>query len=254
MVLQWKEFNIEVTIKHETELSQPVKQLFEKMGYEVKSEVLNCDLVAYRQDIPDPVIIELKKSLTVPLLLQGLKRQQLSPNIYLAVEKKKYKQKDWKWNVQLCQKLGVGLITVQFYKTLKPKVDVCCDPISNQTPTKQLKRQTVKLMKEFHARSGDYNIGGSTKRKIVTAYREHALYCAYLTKCKGIISPKELKRLTGLEQADKILQRNVYGWFERIERGKYVVTDAGKEALSVYKDIVAERFVNHPKTNHLYTE
>ena len=31
--------------------------------------------------------------------------------------------------------------------------------------------------------------------------------------------------------APKILQHNVYGWFERTERGIYALTDAGRAAL-----------------------
>jgi hypothetical protein len=34
-----------------------------------------------------------------------------------------------------------------------------------------------------------------------------------------------------LPDAGKILLHNVYGWFERAERGVYVLTDAGRAAL-----------------------
>ena len=34
-----------------------------------------------------------------------------------------------------------------------------------------------------------------------------------------------------LPDAPKILQHNVYGWFDRAERGVYVLTDAGRAAL-----------------------
>lgn len=238
-----------MAVRHETELSQPVKQLFESMGYEVKSEVLNCDLVASRGDLEDPVIIELKKSMSVALLLQGMQRQRISPNVYIAVEKRKKPRKEWKQTIELCQRLGLGLITVQFFKTLKPRVEVCCDPggppetLPSAARSRSLqRRRSARLMKEFHGRSGDYNIGGSTRRKIVTAYREQSLFCAYLTEKHGIVTPKQLKQLSGFDQADRMLQRNVYGWFERIERGKYALTDAGKEALTIYQDIVKERF------------
>jgi hypothetical protein len=35
----------------------------------------------------------------------------------------------------------------------------------------------------------------------------------------------------GVPEAPKILQRNVYGWFVRLERGVYALTDAGTTAL-----------------------
>jgi len=37
--------------------------------------------------------------------------------------------------------------------------------------------------------------------------------------------------LEAFPDAPKILQHNVYGWFDRAERGVYVLTDAGRAAL-----------------------
>jgi hypothetical protein len=34
-----------------------------------------------------------------------------------------------------------------------------------------------------------------------------------------------------IPDAPKILQHNVYGWFDRTERGIYALTDAGRAAL-----------------------
>jgi hypothetical protein len=36
----------------------------------------------------------------------------------------------------------------------------------------------------------------------------------------------------GVPEAGKILQSNVYGWFERLDRGIYGLTDAGRAALA----------------------
>jgi len=44
--------------RSETDLYAPVKQFLEDLGYEVKSEVHDCDVVAVRQDQADPVIVE----------------------------------------------------------------------------------------------------------------------------------------------------------------------------------------------------
>ena len=46
--------------------------------------------------------------------------------------------------------------------------------------------------------------------------------------------PRDLK--VEVPDAPKILQRNVYGWFERLERGVYGLTDAGRAALDRWKD------------------
>lgn len=67
-------------------------------------------------------------------------------------------------------------------------------------------------------RRGDPVIGGSTRQPIMTAYRQQALHCASaLAISPG--RPRDLKPTA--PDAPKILQRNVYGWFARIERGRY---------------------------------
>jgi hypothetical protein len=39
--------------------------------------------------------------------------------------------------------------------------------------------------------------------------------------------------------AGKILLHNVYGWFDRVERGVYALTDAGHAALKRWPDYAA---------------
>jgi hypothetical protein len=62
----------------------------------------------------------------------------------------------------------------------------------------------------------------------MTAYRQQALAVA------GVLAgtpsrPRDLRILA--PDAAKILQGNVYGWFERIERGLYGLTSSGRIAL-----------------------
>jgi hypothetical protein len=45
-----------------------------------------------------------------------------------------------------------------------------------------------------------------------------------------------LRELAGVPRAGRILQRNVYGWFVRLERGTYTLTEAGGLALSRFAD------------------
>jgi len=63
---------------------------------------------------------------------------------------------------------------------------------------------------------------------IMTAYRQQALACAAALS-DGSQRPRELK--TAMPDAPKILLRNVYGWFVRVERGLYALTDLGRAAL-----------------------
>jgi hypothetical protein len=62
----------------------------------------------------------------------------------------------------------------------------------------------------------------------MTAYRQQALACA-AALAQGAARPRDLKR--ELPDAPKILLRNVYGWFVRVERGIYTLSDSGKAAL-----------------------
>lgn len=226
-------------IRSETELYEPVKRYMEALGYEVRGEVHHCDLVALRGDEP-PVIVELKKTFNIPLLIQGIDRLQQSDHVYVAVEMpesgKAPHGASWSELSRLCRRLGLGLITVRFYKTRKPAVNVVCDP-EPYTPRKS-KVKTSRLVHEFRERSGDYNVGGSTKRKLMTAYREKALACAQALQLHGDLTPKRLRELTGNPKAALLLQKNYYRWFERTGRGIYRLTPLGEQALQQYSHVL----------------
>jgi hypothetical protein len=62
----------------------------------------------------------------------------------------------------------------------------------------------------------------------MTAYRQQALACAAML----VVGPRKVRELTpDYPDAQKILHRNVYGWFESPARGTYALTDAGHAAL-----------------------
>ena len=62
----------------------------------------------------------------------------------------------------------------------------------------------------------------------MTAYRQQALACASALS-DGPQRVRDLREK--IPDAGKILLHNVYGWFDRAERGIYVLTDAGRAAL-----------------------
>ncbi|MEK4343488.1 DUF2161 family putative PD-(D/E)XK-type phosphodiesterase [Paenibacillus sp. FSL P4-0184] len=171
-----------MAIRHETELYAPLKVFFEKQGYSIKGEVRTCDLVGIREDLEQPLIVEMKKSFNLALLLQGVERLKLSPTVYLAVERVRDKKgavnQRWGELSGLCRRLGLGLITVVFYKTKAPLVEVLVEPDETPPAQRSNKRRRERLLYEFRERSGDYNTGGSTRVKLVTAYREKALRVA----------------------------------------------------------------------------
>lgn len=236
---------IVMAVQHETELYAPLKAFFEERGYIVRSEVRHCDLVGYRPGSDEPLIVEMKKTFNLPLLLQGLERQKLSGEVYLAVEKNRTKKgahnQRWSEITILCRRLGLGLIAVTRYKTKPAFVEILCAPQDSvYTPgPKVVKRRAERLMHEFHERSGDYNVGGSHGAKLVTAYREKALRVALaLQEGGGEMAPKDARDRSGVGSAAAILQRDYYGWFRRVARGRYCLTPAGTEGLRQYAHVV----------------
>ena len=66
---------------------------------------------------------------------------------------------------------------------------------------------------------------------IVTAYRQEALRCAMLIERGGQASLKALRETGLVPNASRILQRDVYGWFRRLERATYALTDRARQDI-----------------------
>ena len=210
----------------ETTLYPPVKRFLEGLGFEVKGEVCGCDVVALDKGTPVAVVIaELKLAFTLELVLQAVDRLPVCDDVWLAVSassRGRGRESDARVK-KLCRLLGFGLMTV----TSKGHVEVMVEP-APWRPRRDPKRRS-RIVEEHRKRRGDPAIGGSTRRPIMTAYRQQALDCARaLAAAAG--RPRDLKPT--MPDAPKILQRNVYGWFERVERGRYGLTTLGRDALA----------------------
>jgi hypothetical protein len=209
----------------ESTLYLPVKRFLEKLGFEVKGEVCGCDLVALRQGQPTAVVIgELKLSFTLDLVLQGVDRTAACDEIWLAVRaSRRGRGRECDPRVRkLCRLLGFGLLAV----TATGKVEPIVEPMPWR-PRRDAKRRS-KIVDEHRRRQGDPAAGGSSRQPIMTAYRQQALACAAaLSQSPG--RPRDLKAT--VPGAPQILLRNVYGWFVRVERGIYTLSDSGKAAL-----------------------
>jgi hypothetical protein len=204
----------------ETALYAPVKALLEGQGYDVKGEVKGCDLVAVRGSEP-PVVVELKRAFGLGLVLQGIDRLALTDAVYLAVGAWPNRQGEV---IKLCRRLGLGLIVVAH-----GRAEILQDPLPYQ-PRKNRRRAT-RLLAEHARRIGDHNQGGSTRQPIMTAYRQEALRCAALLAVQGPLPVRALRAAADAPNAAGILQRDVYGWFERVSRGTYALTPQGMQAL-----------------------
>jgi hypothetical protein len=213
----------------------PVKRFLEGCGYEVKGEVRGCDLVARRGDEPS-VIVELKLRFTLALVLQGIDRLTLSERVYLAVPRPPRRARGVMPDAppirRLCRRLGLGLILVG-----RDTVAIVEEPVPYR-PRPAAKR-AARLIAEFDRRVGDMNVGGRNRAPIVTAYRQDALRLAGVLAGAGPMRVAELRTLSGVADAARILQRDVYCWFARLRRGTYVLSDRGHAALGQFAEAVA---------------
>lgn len=219
----------------ETSLYLPVKRFLERLGFEVKGEICGCDLVAIGDGEPLALIIgELKLTFTLELVLQAVDRTAASDEVWIAVRaSRRGRGREHDPRVRkLCRFLGFGLLCV----SPKGKVDVLVEPVPWR-PRRDGKRRS-RIVEEHRRRHGDPAAGGTTRQPIMTAYRQQALACAAVL-ARGAARPRDLKPT--LPDAPKILLRNVYGWFVRVERGIYTLSGSGRVALARWGEHVPSR-------------
>jgi len=218
----------------ESELYAPIKRFLEGQGYAVKGEIGACDLVAMRGDEP-PVIVELKERFELALLLQAVDRLSMSETVYVAFRVGPGRGGAWRTRNKparaLLRRLGLGLLTVD----PDDRVEAVLDPVPYR-PRKSVKRQ-ARLLREFAERVGDPEVGGSTSRRRLTAYRQDAIRCAWLLAERGTLPLREIRERAGVSRAGPIVRDNHYGWFERVERGRYALTPRGHQELPAWPRI-----------------
>ena len=209
----------------ETSLYNPVKRFLEGLGFAVKGEIGGCDLLALSPASPPIVVVcELKLQFNLELVLQGVDRMAASDEVWLAARmstRGKGREGDKRFR-NLCRRLGFGLLGVG----ANEQVHVLLSPTA-LAPRRDPRRRS-RLIDEHRRRQGDPVAGGGSRKPIMTAYRQEALACAAALSA-GPQRPRDLK--PAAPRAPKILLHNVYGWFDRAERGVYVLTDAGRAAL-----------------------
>jgi hypothetical protein len=225
----------------ETALFNPIKEYLEKHGYAVNAEVKDCDITAVRGK--DLVIIELKTSANMQLLIQATSRQRITDSVYIAVPAPRKRSKHWLGIQRVVKQLELGLITVSFSPS-GPIVQKLFDPMPAQRRKSAKKRRAI--IKEIAGRQIDVNIGGSSQAKLLTAYRQSALLIAAGLELIGACSAKKLRSLGTGEKTLSILSNNHYGWFQRIERGIYELTELGQKEIQAFPDLYASNktFIN----------
>ncbi len=216
----------------ETDLYLPVKSFLEAQGYEVKGEVGSADVVAVRGDEP-PVIVELKTGITLTLFHQAVERLAVTDSVYIAAPRGSGRPflKSLNLNKKLCRRLGLGLITVRLKDGF---VEAHVDP-APYAPRKS-KAKSTRLLREFQKLNGDPNTGGSTRRNLITAYRQDALRCLSVVHKNGPTKASEVAKATSVSTARRIMADNHYGWFEKTSTGIYGLSTNGEKAIGDYAE------------------
>jgi hypothetical protein len=209
--------------RRETSLYVPVKRFLETLGFDVKGEICGCDVVAIRGE--ELVVVgELKLGFNLELVLQGIDRAAACDEVWLAVRSSRRRGRERDPRVRkLCRLLGFGLLGV----SASGRVELLVEP-GPWRPRRDARRRS-RLLDEHRRRLGDPAAGGSCRAPIMTAYRQQALACA--ASLSG--GPRRTSDIrAAIPDAPKILLRNVYGWFFRVERGTYGLTPEGTAALA----------------------
>lgn len=225
----------------ESDLYLPVKSYLESLGYQVKGEVRSCDLTATKDR--QLIVVELKKGFTMELIYQALRRQMIADSVYLAVPlpKRGYQSPRYGDMLRLCRRLSLGLILLGFSLSGAPQIDLALHP-APPAPIRRNKKERLAVLTEHQNRTGGRDMGGVTRRKILTVYKEQALTLVRQLKEQGPLTAADLRKQTGIDKTSSILGRNVYHWFEKAEdhgnrNTLYCITQKGIDALSEYQDL-----------------
>jgi len=213
----------------ECDMFLPIKEYLENLGYSVKAEVNNLDIMAIKDDAV--IVVEMKKQLTLKHLYQGCDRQRMFDNVYLAIFDpglKTVRSKAFKEKKHILHRLGLGLMLVNMDTY---NVTVIQDP--KEYHYRRNKKKQKQLLSEYNNRKTSDNIGGSSKKKIMTVYREQVIEIAK-NLVDGPLTTKEIRELTNNEKTTNILYKNYYGWFERTDKGIYQLSDRGRVELIEY--------------------
>jgi len=221
----------------ETQLYPPLKSWLEAQGYTVRGEVGRCDLAAEKDG--RLIAIELKLRPSLVLLAQAAERQEYADSVYVALPATSGKPRPpgSRSLRRLLSRLGIGLILITFMKK-KTRVDILIHPDSGTIPPRNRPKKKIAILREIAGRDIDMTPGGLIGGKPrVSAYRQRAIRLAVWLSVLDEASPARLKEIGAPDDAGIILSRNLYGWFERVQRGVYRLHKAGKTALNDVKEL-----------------
>jgi hypothetical protein len=251
----------------ETDLYPPLAGYLTAEGYEVHAEVLGADIAARRDE--RLIFVEMKLSFNLGVVLQAVEKQGAADETYIAVPlsgRKRWPPR-WKALKELLGRLGIGVFFVRFSKTQEPRAERVLAAENPGLKNKLRRKKTARreFLREMDGRPGNFNTGGSTQKKLVTAYLVKCIHIAYLlaqnakknkaasgllarraglkagkrnSRRKNPMNSKALRELGGPEDCAAILRNNFHGWFRPEGGGLYTLGPAGEAALVVYAEVV----------------
>ncbi len=171
--------------------------------------------------------------------MQGVQRQELTRSVYLAIPHiyTRHFNAPGKDALRLLKRLGLGLIIIHFRENGNKDVEVLLNPVIPRKSYGIQYKKRKTLFKEMKGRYRDFNKGGVPSTiETVSAYRLKALYIAILLEEKRDLSPSQLRTLGADPSTQSILSNNYYGWFRRVKRGVYTLTETGRSGINLYPE------------------
>ncbi|MGR3484388.1 MAG: DUF2161 family putative PD-(D/E)XK-type phosphodiesterase [Paracoccaceae bacterium] len=211
----------------EADLYPPVKAWLGARGFDAKGEVGACDVLARHAD-GRVVAVELKVGFSLSLFQQAVARLSVTPLVYVAVPRPGLRS--LRPNLALARAAGLGVLTVQGGV-------VACHAEPQPPAPRRVTAKGRRTLAAWERLAGDPNAGGSTGHGIVTPYRQDALACARFIAEAGPSRGAQIKAATRAAGATALMRDNHYGWFVRIERGVYGLTEAGRRGLADWGDV-----------------
>jgi len=216
----------------ETDLYRPVHDYLAEHGYTVQGEVRKCDVAAVKGE--ELVIVELKLQLNAAVLAQAAQRQEVANAVYVAVPRPAG-LRAWRARsrhlLYLVRRLELGLLLVAPRARKGPRVAVEV-PLRMFDRVKDGKLRSI-VMREVRRRAGDFNEGGSVRRKLVSSHRETAIHIACCLERLGPLSVAQLRKLgTGVHTRSVLAaSARIEGWFKEAEPGVYALKPEGQAGL-----------------------
>jgi hypothetical protein len=209
----------------ESDMYEPVRNLLISQGFIVRGEVKDCDIAAVKGETL--WVVEMKLSANITLIYQAMERQTAANGVFIAIPRPKNSRGgSFAALIRLLKKLEIGLITVALDSPTK-YAEVLLFPNEKNRANKK----TAAIKKEIFGRRTD-TVGGTSKEKINTAYRERCIKIACLMEAKGATTAKALCLLGCEKDTSAILRANYFGWFEKIATGTYDITESAKKYLA----------------------